>query len=284
MTEPSPEKKFFKDPLTRSPSYIPADRYTEFLQWHEFQSLRIELDLLKPELIQREQRIPSTVSAFGSTMLLKSASASETLQLAEVAAAGRPNDSSCQQQAALARRQLNLSAYYDAAREFGRLVSSSCQVDGRCDFVIVVGRGPSITEAANCGPADTYAKSIGLNVTLPRKQQPNPYISSELSSRLRYFAIRKMHFMIRAEALVTFLGEFGSLDEFFETLALLQAGKTAKGLVVLIGRGFWQGLINRLLLGENGLISRSDLQLFHYAETTREAWDPIGHHDGMPLS
>jgi predicted Rossmann-fold nucleotide-binding protein len=141
MTKLSLENKSFKDPLTRSPSYFPADRDTEFLQRDELRSVRIGLELLKAELIQREQGMRSAIVVFGSARLQESAATRETLQLAELESARRPNDSSCQQHVALARRQLNLSAYYDVAREFGRLVSSSCQVDGRCEYVLVTGKG-----------------------------------------------------------------------------------------------------------------------------------------------
>jgi uncharacterized protein (TIGR00730 family) len=284
MTVLSSENKSFKDPLTRSPSYIPADRYTEFLQRDEFQSLRIGLELLKPELIQRKQGIQSTLVVFASARLREPAAARETLQMAEVTAARRLNEVSCQQQVALARRQLNLSAYYDVAREFGRLVSSSCQVDARCDYVIVTGGGPGIMEAANRGAADAHAKSIGLNITLPHEQHLNPYITPELSFQFRYFAIRMMHFTLRAKALVAFPGGFGTLDELFETLSLLQTGKTANVMVVLVRRDFGERLINWQFLVANGLISQSDLQLFHYAETAQEAWDLIGNHNGVPPS
>jgi hypothetical protein len=183
---------------------------------------------------------------------------------------------------AIAQRQLTLSKYYDVAREFGRLVSSTCQVDGRCDYVIMTGGGPGIMEAANRGAADVHAKSIGLNITLPREQRPNPYITPSLSFQFRYFAIRKMHFLLRAKALVAFPGGFGTLDELFETLTLLQTGKTESVLVVLVGRDFWERLINWTWLVENGLISQMDLQLFHYAETAQETWDLISRHNGVP--
>jgi uncharacterized protein (TIGR00730 family) len=170
------------------------------------------------------------------------------------------------------------------AREFSRLVSSTCQIDGRCDYVIVTGGGPGIMEAANRGAADVGAKSIGLNITLPHEQHPNPYITPKLSFQFRYFAIRKMHFLIRAKALVAFPGGFGTLDELFETLTLLQTGKTENVMVVLVGRDFWERLINWQLLVENGLIGQEDLRLFHYAETAQEAWDLISRHNGVPSS
>lgn len=265
-----------------SSSYIPADKDTQFLQRDELRSVRIGLELLKPELIQREEGIRSTIVVFGSSRLQEPSAAQHALQVAENEAARSPNDPAMLQRAAIARRQLTLAKYYDVAREFGRLVSSTCQVGGRCDYVVVTGGGPGIMEAANRGAADVHAKSIGLNITLPREQRPNPYITPSLSFQFRYFAIRKMHFLLRAKALIAFPGGYGTLDELFETLTLLQTGKTESVLVVLVGRDFWERLINWNWLVENGLISQADLQLFYYAETAQEAWDLIGRHNGVP--
>jgi uncharacterized protein (TIGR00730 family) len=267
-----------------SSSYIPADKDTEFLQRDELRSVRIGLELLKPELIQREEGIRSTIVVFGSARLPEPAVMEQALHLAEEQAAQAPNDRIRQQQVAIAKRQVQLAAYYDVAREFARLVSSTCQIDGRCDYVIVTGGGPGIMEAANRGAADVNAKSIGLNITLPREQHPNPYITPRLSFQFRYFAIRKMHFLIRAKALVAFPGGFGTLDELFETLTLLQTGKTKSVIVVLVGRNFWERLINWQLLVECGLITQTDLNLFHYAETAQEAWDLIIGQNGVPLA
>ncbi len=267
-----------------SPSYIPAHRDTAFLQREELRSIRVGLELLKPELIQREQGINSTIVVFGSARLLEETAAKQALHMAEIEAAQSPQDPMRRQRVAIAQRQLALSKYYDVAREFGRLVSSICQVDGRCDYVIVTGGGPGIMEAANRGAADVNTKSIGLNVTLPHEQSPNPYITPELCFQFRYFAIRKMHFLIRAKALVAFPGGFGTLDELFETLTLLQTGKTENLMVVLVGRDFWERLINWQWLIENGLIAQHDLQLFQYAETAQEAWDLISRHNGVPSS
>lgn len=272
------------NPAAESSSYIPADRDTEFLQRDELRPLRIGIELLKPELIQREQGVQSTIVVFGSARLQEQAAAKHALHLAEVEAVQSPDDPTHRQRVAIAQRQLALSKYYDVAREFGRLVSSTCQVDGRCDYVIVTGGGPGIMEAANRGAADVNAKSIGLNITLPHEQHPNPYITPELSFQFRYFAIRKMHFLIRAKALVAFPGGFGTLDELFETLTLLQTGKTENMMVVLVGRDFWERLIDWQWLIDNGLIAQQDLQLFHYAETAQEAWDLIGRHNGVPSS
>ena len=268
----------------RSSSYIPADKDIEFLQRDELRPIRIGLELLKPELIQREEGIQSTIVVFGSARLQEPCVATQALRLAEEQAARAPHDRLRQQQVAVAKRQLELATYYDVAREFGRLVSSTCQIHGRRDYVIVTGGGPGIMEAANRGAADVDAKSIGLNITLPHEQHPNPYITPTLRFQFRYFAIRKMHFLIRAKALVAFPGGFGTLDELFETLTLLQTGKTESVVVVLVGRHFWERLINWPLLLECGLVTQTDLQLFHYAETAQEAWDLIVRHNGAPTT
>ncbi len=264
-----------------STSYIPADKDTEFLQREELRSVRIGLELLKPELIQREQGIRSTIVVFGSARLQEPAAARETLRLREEEAARSPTDHRCQQQAAIARRQLDLAKYYDMAREFSSLVSSTCQTDGRCDYVVITGGGPGIMEAANRGADDVKGKSIGLNITLPHEQRPNPYITPELCFQFRYFAIRKMHFLIRAKALVAFPGGFGTLDELFETLTLVQTGKAQSVVIVLVGRAFWERLVNWQMLIEEGLIGEEDLRLFHYAETAQEAWELVWRHHGV---
>lgn len=282
MIRPSDSDSF--NPAAESSSYIPADKDTEFLQRDELRPLRVGIELLKPELIQREQGIQSTIVVFGSARLQEPAAAKQALHVAETEAARTLQDSTCRHKIAISQRQLVLSKYYDMAREFGRLVSSTCQIDGRCDYVIVTGGGPGIMEAANRGAADVNAKSIGLNITLPHEQHPNPYITPELCFQFRYFAIRKMHFLIRAKALVAFPGGFGTLDELFETLTLLQTGKTENVMVVLVGRDFWERLINWQWLVENGLIAQKDLQLFCYAETAQEAWDLISRHNGVPSS
>jgi uncharacterized protein (TIGR00730 family) len=283
--EPRPSDQAVpSQPDITSSSYIPADKDTEFLQRDELRPIRIGLELLKPELIQKEENIQSTIVVFGSARLQEPAAARQALKKAEEALAQASCDPGCQRNVVIAKRQLELAKYYDVAREFSRLVSSTCQVDGHCDYVIVTGGGPGIMEAANRGAADVNAKSIGLNITLPHEQHPNPYVTPRLSFQFRYFAIRKMHFLIRAKALVAFPGGFGTLDELFETLTLLQTGKTDKVLVVLVGRTFWEALINWQLLVDCGLIAQTDLDLFHYAETAQEAWDLISRHNGVPTT
>ncbi len=283
VSERPPDSDELVERILRSPSYRRADQDTDFLNRDELRPVRLQLELLKPELIQHEEGIRSTIVVFGSSRLVEPAQASELLARAEAALAQKPADLDRRRAVETARRQLALSPYYDQAREFGRLVSSTCQVDGHREHVIVTGGGPGIMEAANRGAADVGAKSIGFNITLPHEQRPNPFITPSLCFQFRYFALRKMHFLLRAKALVAFPGGFGTLDELFETLTLLQTGKVVGLIVVLMGRAYWERLINWPMLVDEGLISPPDLQLFHYAETAQEAWDIIAaHHPPTP--
>ena len=265
-----------------SSSYIPADRDIELLQRDELRPMRLGLESLKPELIQAEHRIRSTIVVFGSARLLEPALARRALEEATAESLASPQNRTLQQRMAVAERRLALAHYYDIAREFGRLVSATCQLDGQCEYVIVTDRGPGIMEAANRGAADANAKSMGLNITLPHEQYPNPYITPDLCFQFRYFALRKMHFLLRARALVVFPGGFGTLDELFETLTLLQTGKIRNITIVLVGQAFWERLINWTLLVEDGLIATDDLALFHFAETAQQAWDLIIRNHGAP--
>ncbi|MEO8326958.1 MAG: TIGR00730 family Rossman fold protein [Nitrospirota bacterium] len=246
-----------------------------FLQRDDLRAVRLQLEWFKPELIQQDEGIESTIVVFGSARLLEPAAAKAKLLIAEEELAASPQDPEKKRAVAIAKNHAALSPYYQEAREFGRLVSSSCQIDGQCKFVIITGGGPGIMEAANRGAADVKAKSIGLNIALPHEQLPNPYITPELCFQFRYFALRKMHFLNRAKALVVFPGGFGTIDELFETLTLLQTGKVQDVSVVLIGRAFWEDLINWKKFVEYGLIAAEDLMLFHYAETAGEAWNII---------
>jgi uncharacterized protein (TIGR00730 family) len=261
--------------ILQSPSYRRTDQDIEFLNRDDLRALRLQLEYLKPEFVQREQGIQSTIVVFGSARLPEPAVARQRLAEAEAAMARQPDDPLLRSKVETASRQLALSPYYDHARDFSRLVSSTSQVDGRCEYVIVTGGGPGVMEAANRGAADVGAKSIGFNIVLPHEQTPNPYITPDLCFQFRYFALRKMHFMLRACALVAFPGGFGTLDELFEVLTLLQTGKAQGATVVLFGRAFWEQLINWQLLVECGLIGPRDLSLIRYAETAQEAWDLI---------
>jgi uncharacterized protein (TIGR00730 family) len=274
----------YLDSVVTSSAYIPADRDLSFLQRDELRPFRLGLELLKPELIQKEEGIRSTIVVFGSARLLEPRAAHEALGRIQAEFEKDPGNRALKQSLALAQRRVTLSHYYDEAREFGRLVSATCQTGGRCDYVVVTGGGPGIMEAANRGAADAGAKSIGLNISLPHEQYPNPYITPALCFQFRYFALRKMHFLLRAKALVAFPGGFGTLDELFETLTLLQTGKASGVVVVLIGRSFWERLIDWQLLTEEGFINPEDLDLFQYAETAQEAWELIVRRHGVPPS
>jgi len=271
MTDPSQSSSRFLS----SSSYQRADSDSEFLQRDELRAVRLQLEWFKPELIQQDEGIESTIVVFGSARLLEPQAAQEKLTEAEQALSQSPNDADKQQAVAIAQNQLSLAPYYDEAREFGRLVSSVCQLDGRCEYVVVTGGGAGIMEAGNRGAADVGAKSIGLNIALPFEQIPNAYITPSLCFQFRYFALRKMHFLNRAKALVVFPGGFGTMDELFETLTLLQTGKVKDVSVVLIGKAYWEDLINWKKFVEYGLISPDDLSLFHFAETAGEAWKII---------
>jgi uncharacterized protein (TIGR00730 family) len=282
MVHMSPDHNPLHESVVASSSYTPADRDLSFLQRDELRPFRLGLELLKPELIQKEEGIRSTIVVFGSARLLEPRAARDRLVTIEQQLQDDPRNPTLRQALALAKRQAALSHYYDEAREFAPLVSKTCQASGRYEYVVVTGGGPGIMEAANRGAADAGAKSIGLNISLPHEQYPNPYITPTLSFQFRYFALRKMHFLLRAKALVAFPGGFGTLDELFETLTLLQTEKASGIAVILVGRFFWDRLIDWQLLADEGFINPQDLDLFEYAETAREAWDIIVRRHGAP--
>ena len=265
-----------------SPSYVMAYEDIAFLNRDELRSVRLQLELLKPELLQQEHQIRSTIVVFGSARLAEPEKARAALADAERRAAAEPKDASAARAVAVARRMVDLSRYYEEAREFARIVSSTCQMKGHCEYVIVTGGGPGIMEAANRGAHDVGAISIGLNITLPSEQTPNPYVTPDLCFQFRYFAIRKMHFMLRAKALVAFPGGYGTFDELFETLTLAQTAKVDPLPVILFGREYWGKAVSWKFLEDEGMISPGDLDLFRYADTAQEAWDLITrfHRDG----
>jgi len=276
MSDSYPGKK-----LERS-STLRADQDLEFLSRDELRATRLQLEWLKAEITQEEEGIKSTVVVFGSARLPEPSIAQVRQTEAESVWRSDPQNPHNQLALTIAKNQLALSRYYEEAREFGRLVSSTCQTEGRCEFVVVTGGGPGIMEAANRGAHDVNAKSMGLNISLPHEQDPNPYITPRLSFQFRYFALRKMHFLLRAKALVAFPGGFGTLDEVFETLTLLQTKKVSGVSVILVNREFWEHLINWELLISSGFITREDMMLFHYAETAAEAWQLIQtNHTGL---
>lgn len=262
---------------TRTPSYRLAYADTDFLLRDELRPVRLQLELLKPELLQQENGIHSTVVIFGSTRIPDTETATKRLQKSETEAAARPDNSALLRKVAIARRVLDKARYYDEARELGRMITADSRhnEDEQADLVVTTGGGPGIMEGANRGAYDAGGKSIGLNIVLPMEQSPNPYVTPELCFQFHYFAIRKMQFLMRARALVAFPGGFGTLDELFETLTLIQTKKVKPLPVLLFGREYWQRIINFEALVDEGTIDPEDLDLFQYVETAQEAWDAI---------
>jgi uncharacterized protein (TIGR00730 family) len=261
--------------LLAAPSYRRADQDVDFLQRDEAHGLRLQLDYLKPELLLTGQGVTYTVVVFGSTRIREPLVAQQRVERLVQALQADPENRELQRRLAVARRILDNSRYYNDAQEFGRLVAESGigSLDNR--LVVMTGGGPGIMEAANRGAFEAGAKSIGLNIDLPLQQYPNPYISPELCIRFRYFALRKMHFLQRARALVAFPGGFGTLDELFETLTLIQTRTIRPVPVVLIGRRYWERAVDFDFLLDEGAIDSEDRDIFWFAESAREAWQGI---------
>ena len=259
-------------PQTRSPSYALSFQDADFLLREELRPVRLQLELMKPELILEELNIESTVVIYGSARMIDSERATANLAEIEAEAEKNPDDPDITAKLKKARLDLKNSRYYDEARKLAQFISTECQDPEKMTHVVSTGGGPGIMEAANRGAYDMNAKSIGLNIVLPFEQAPNPYITPELSFQFHYFAIRKMHFLIRAKALIAFPGGFGTMDELFETLTLVQTKKIKPIPILLFGKAFWDKVINFDGLVEAGTISPKDLDLFHYIETAEEGW------------
>ena len=267
--------------LLESPAYRKAYEDVPFLHRDELRSVRLQLELIKPELLQREANIQSTVVVFGSARTPDPETAQAEWDAARKALDARPDCADARKALRRAEIRKSHARYYDAARAFARIVSSVCQNDHRCDYVVVTGGGPGIMEAANRGAHDVGAKSIGLNITLPHEQRPNPYITPSLCFNFHYFAIRKLHFLMRARALVVFPGGFGTLDELFETLTLVQTGKSPRIPIIMYARDYWDRVLSLETLAEEGMIDDADLELFRYAESPEEAWKLIAETNGL---
>ena len=264
-----------QEAIVESPSYRLAEKDLEFLAHPDLRPVRMQLELLKPEMTFREHGIDSTVVVFGGTQVVARDEAESQVAAARAAVDEKPDDPARQRNLIRAEARLRKAQYYDAARELGKLVSSVCSVEGKCDYVVVTGGGPGIMEAANRGAFDVNAENIGLNITLPEEQYPNPYISPELCFQFHYFALRKMHFLLRAKALVCFLGGFGMLDELFCTLTLRQVDCMQALLIILYGREYWQQVIDFQFLADEAVIRDEHLDLIDYADTPEEAWKII---------
>lgn len=277
MTDPVPPKRIFPTskidahaarhvpsvPQTESAAYRLAFQDQDFLLREDLRPVRFQLELLKPELLLEEAGIASTFVFYGSARIPEPA-------MADALVAAATNDK--QQQ--VAERLKAKSHYYDVARRLAQL-ASGCDADENGDrqFVVCSGGGPSVMEAANRGAADVGKESIALNIVLPHEQMPNPYVTPDLSFQFHYFALRKMHFLLRARAVAVFPGGFGTFDEFFELLTLIQTGKVRPLPVLLFGRDFWHRVVNFEALAEEGVIAPHDLDIFRWCEDADEAWD-----------
>ena len=246
----------------------------DFLLREELRPVRMQLELLKPELIQQEHGIESTVVLYGSARIKPPEEAAALLEAARAA-----GDAAHIRRAETA---LEMSVYYAEARRFAAIVTERSRAHATPIYV-VTGGGPGIMEAGNRGAHEVGGKSIGLNIVLPHEQEPNPYITPQLCFQFHYFALRKMHFLMRSIALVCFPGGFGTLDELFETLTLVQTGKSRRRPILLFGREFWSKLINFDHLIDTGMISPGDTGLFHYVESAEDAWRCLADHYGFDL-
>ena len=245
-------------------SYRLAFTDTAFLLQDDLRPVRMQLELLKPEMVQREKGIDATVVLFGSARIVPPDVAAQRLEQALA-----DGDA---QLVARARQAVKLSRHYDEARRFAALVTRASH-DLAQPLAVVTGGGPGIMEAGNRGALDAGGPSVGLNIVLPHEDEPNPYITPELCFRFHYFAMRKMHFLMRSVALVCFPGGFGTLDELFEVLTLTQTRKVHKRPILLFDREFWSALIDFDHLVRTGMIGAHDLQLFHFVETAEQAWE-----------
>ena len=258
-----------------SKSYSEADQDIDFLQGDPTRGVRLQLDYLKAETLLRQNNVAHTIVVFGSTRIPEPRAAGREVAGWTAAAAANEADPEIPLRLATAKRIEAKTRYYDIAREFGRIIGSAGDMTLGGKIMIMTGGGPGIMEAANRGAHDVGAKSIGLNITLPREQFPNPYVTPELCFSFRYFAIRKLHFLLRARALVAFPGGYGTLDEIFEVLSLAQTRKLQPVPVILVGESYWRQVFNPEFLIDEGVIDPEDRDLFWFAESADQIWHDI---------
>ncbi|HEX3431530.1 MAG TPA: TIGR00730 family Rossman fold protein [Rhizomicrobium sp.] len=276
--EPKPASEDAQAPtavqaILESPSYRQADQDIDFLSRGDLRDVRLALDYQKAELLLKERGVSHTIVVFGSTRICEPAAAKRKLE--SLSKDVRRTGKEAARRVEIAKRIVAKSRYYEIAREFGRIVSKAGAKRRRNRILIVTGGGPGIMEAANRGACDVGAQSVGLNITLPHEQFPNPYITPELCFRFHYFAIRKLHFLLRARALVAFPGGYGTMDELFEVLTLSQTRKLNPLPVILVGESYWRKVFNPDFLVEEGTIDPEDRELFWFAETAEEIWRGI---------
>ena len=279
MTDPVPPKRVFSpareeaeiaahatsSPQTEHSAYRLAFQDSDFLLREDLRPVRFQLELLKPSLLLDEEKIASTFVFYGSARIPEPSKADALIEAAAT-----------DHQRLIAERLKAKSRYYDEARKLARIASRvSPDLEGNKHFVVCSGGGPSIMEAANRGAHDEGAESIGLNIVLPFEQLPNEYVTPSLSFQFHYFSLRKMHFLLRARAVAVFPGGYGTFDECFELLTLVQTGKITPLPIMLFGRAYWNRVVNFPALVDEGVISPDDLDLFRFVETAEEAWDYV---------
>ncbi len=274
--EEDPEASLRVQASLQAPGYRLADQDIDFLHRDDVRGVRLQVDYLKAELLLEEHRIRHTIVVFGSTRICEPAVARRKVEALRTALAADAGNADLARRLAIAERVAAKSHYYDLAREFGRIVGDANQRQPD-HTVIMTGGGPGMMEAANRGAFDAGAKSIGLNISLPHEQYPNPYVTSDLCFRFHYFALRKMHFLLRAKALVAFPGGYGTFDELFEVLTLIQTRKIKPIPVVLVGESYWRRAVDMEFLVDEGVIDLEDRELFWFAETAQDIWDGILH-------
>ena len=261
--------------ILNSDSYKRSDRDYDFINSDTARPMRLQLEYLKVQSILEKKNIKKTIVVFGGTRVTQQSRADLRYKTAQEALVKDKNNEDLQFRLKVAQRVLDKVKYYDEACHFGSLVAKYSKNHSKTPIHIITGGGPGVMEAANKGAFDEGEESIGLNIDLPFEQFPNPYITPELCFSFRYFALRKLHFMHRARALVAFPGGFGTFDELFEALTVIQT-KTIKPLpIVLVGKHYWYNAVNFKFLAEEGVINREDLDLFEIVETAAEAWEYI---------
>jgi uncharacterized protein (TIGR00730 family) len=270
-----PEGPAKLEAILNSPSYRPAIEDVDFLDGDDARGVRLQLDYLKSDRLLREHGVQHSIVVFGSTRIVEPAAAERKVEQLRDILAKQPDDKEAQRRLFVAERILAKSHYYEIARDFARLVANAGGGAEDSRLVVVTGGGPGMMEAANRGAHEAGAKTVGLNITLPQEQYPNPYVSPELCFQFHYFALRKMHFMMRAKALVAFPGGFGTFDELFETLTLIQTRKIKPLPVVLVGENYWRKAFDIDFLMDEGVIETEDRDLFWFAETAEDIWDGL---------
>ncbi|QOP43346.1 TIGR00730 family Rossman fold protein [Sulfurimonas sediminis] len=275
LQEEDPQSLELIKTIMKSPTYAMAEEDKEFINSYEARGVRLELDYLKPELQMKKHGIEHTIVVFGSARIVEKETAMKRLSAIGEMLQKKPNNRDLLHELYVAERMVGKSIYYDDARKFGQLVGKSGKSAEDCRVTIMTGGGPGIMEAANRGAYDVGAKSIGLNIKLPHEQYPNPYITPDLCFLFHYFAIRKLHFLNRAKALVIYPGGFGTFDELFETLTLIQTRKSQTIPVILVGKSYWNKAIDFEFLKDEGVIAPQDTEIITFADNAEEAWQFI---------